>query len=47
MTAIVKAGADGIRDISERFNQLAGQYKVLNYHAPEESEMTGSVVCTI
>jgi len=46
LTAIIKAGAGGVRDTSERFNQLVGQYRTLNFFACKSSSTTGSVVCT-
>lgn len=44
MTSIIKAGADGIKDTSERFNQLVGQYEVINFYATRPNSTTGSIV---
>ena len=44
MISIIKAGADGIKDTSERFNQLIGQYEIINFYATRHNNMTGSIV---
>lgn len=45
MTSIIKTGVGGIKETSERFNQLAGQYKTINFYATRPNHTTGSIVC--
>ncbi|KAF8462772.1 hypothetical protein BDZ91DRAFT_661893 [Kalaharituber pfeilii] len=44
ITSVIKSGPAGVIDVSERFNQLAGQYRVLNFYPMEENDTVGAIV---